>query len=140
MVAARAGYVISQEKNIQELKKIRGPYDVNMFAKTAVLAALEDTTYVEDYVKEVMEISKPKLEKFLKEKGINFLPSAANFLLLKMENPEKIIGGLKEKGILVRPKEWPDGTLAVRVGIGTLRDTEQFIRVFNEILDSLRNF
>ncbi len=134
LVASRAGYVISQEDNIQELLKIRGPYDVNMFAKTAILAALEDIEYMEDYVKEVMEESKPKLEKFLKEKGIIFLPSRANFLLLKIENPEKIIEEFKERGILVRPKEWPDGSLAIRVSIGTLKDTERFIKTFSKML------
>lgn len=133
LVASRAGYIISRENNIQELSKIRGPYDVNMFAKTAILAALEDIKYVKDYVKEVMEKSKPKLEEFLKTKGINFLPSSANFLLLKMENPEKVINGLKEKGILVRPKEWPDGANAIRVSIGTLKDTERFIKSLNDI-------
>ncbi len=131
----RAGYVISQEKNIQELKKIRGPYDVNMFAKMAILAALKNPKYVEDYIKEVMEISKPKLEEFLREKGVFFYPSQANFLLLKIKNPEKIIEGLKEKGILVRPKPAPDGKLAIRITIGTLEDTERFIKAFGKMLD-----
>jgi histidinol-phosphate aminotransferase len=150
LVAARAGYIISQEENIQELLKIRGPYDVNMFAKTAIMAALEDTKYMKDYVKEVMEISKPKLEQFLRERGIFFYPSAANFLLLKITNPEKmgdedksssspltadrVIEGLKNKGILVRPKAAPDSQKAVRVSIGTLEDIEKFIRVFKEVL------
>ncbi len=137
LVAARAGYLISQEKNIQELLKIRGPYDVNVFAKVGVLAALEDLKYAKDYIKEVMEVSKPKLEEFLREKRIIFLPSVANFLLLKMENPEKIITRLKEKGILVRPKEWPDGSLAVRVSIGTLKDTERLVGAFDEVLTSI---
>jgi histidinol-phosphate aminotransferase len=128
LVSARVGYLISQEENIQELLKIRGPYDVNMFARTAVSAALEDTKYMEDYVKEVMEKSKPKLEEFLKEKGIFFYPSAANFLLLKVPNPKKIIEYFKSQGILLRPKPAPDGREAVRVGIGTIKDTERFIR------------
>jgi len=134
LVSARAGYLISQEKNIQELLKIRGPYDVNMFAKTAILAALEDKKYMEDYVKEVMEESKPKLEKFLKEKGIFFYPSAANFLLLKVLNPEELIENLKSKGILIRPKKAPDGKEAIRVSIGTVKDTERFISTFNEVI------
>ena len=128
LVASRVGYVLSQEKNIQELSKIRGPYDVNMFAKTAVLAALSDKRYMEDYVKEVMGVAKPRLESFLKEKKIVFLPSRANFLLLKFDNPEKIIAGLKEEGILVRPKEWVSGKKAVRVSIGILKDTERLIK------------
>ena len=127
LVASRAGYVISKEENIQELLKIRGPYDVNMFAKVAILAALDDKEYMESYIKEVMEESKPRLEKFLREKNIFFYPSQANFLLLRVENPQKIIDGLKSRGILVRPKMGPDGKDAVRISIGTLKDTEWLI-------------
>jgi histidinol-phosphate aminotransferase len=79
LVSARAGYLISQEGNIRELLKIRGPYDVNMFAKTAIMAALDDIKNMEDYVNEVMEIAKPKLEEFLKKEEIFFFPSAANW-------------------------------------------------------------
>jgi len=134
LVSARAGYAISQENNIQELLKIRGPYDVNMFAKTAILAALSDTKYMEDYVKEVMELSKPKLEEFLRGKKIKFLQSRANFLLLKLEKPERVIENLKQAGILVRPKEWPDGSPAVRISIGTSKDTERLIEALNGVL------
>jgi histidinol-phosphate aminotransferase len=151
LVSTRAGYVISREENIEEFKKIRGPYDVNMFAKTAILAALEDRKYMEDYVREIMEKSKPKLEEFLKEKRIFFYPSRANFLLLEIPTPDKIgeenkfssspftaarvIEDLKSKGILVRPKKNPGGKTAVRVSIGTLEDTGRFIKAFKEILD-----
>lgn len=128
LVASRAGYVISQEQNIQELLKIRGPYDVNMFAKVAILAALSDIDYMQAYIKEVMEVSKPKLEQFLKEKGIFFYPSQANYLLLVLENPKEIMEKLKSRGILVRPKPASDGKDAVRVSIGTLQDTERLIK------------
>ncbi len=128
---------ISQENNIQELLKIRGPYDINMFAKTAILAALEDTKYMEDYVKEVMEKAKPKLEEFLREKGIFFYPSTANFLLLKVTNPQELIEDLKSQGILVRPKLAPDGKKAVRVSIGTQKDTERFIKAFGPVLTGI---
>lgn len=139
LVASRAGYVISKEENIQELLKIRGPYDLNMFAKTAILAALEDKEYMESYTKEVMDISKPKLEQFLKEKKIFFYPSQANFLLLRMADSglftaARVIDGLKSKGILVRPKTDSDGKDAVRVSIGTLKDTERLIGALGEIL------
>jgi len=134
LVASRAGYVISKEENVQELLKIRGPYDVNMFAKTAILAALKDIDYMESHIKEVMERAKPKLEQFLREKKIFFYPSKANFLLLRVANPQKIIIDLKSKGILVRPKSCPDGKEAVRISIGTLKDTERLIEALKETL------
>lgn len=134
LVAARVGYVISQEENLQELMKIRGPYDVNMFAKMAVLAALEDISYVEDYVREVMQESKPRLEKFLRESGISFHPSAANYLFLTVPNPMELKGNLEAEGILVRPKEGPGGKCGVRIAIGTLEDTEKLINAFSSLI------
>lgn len=132
LVATRVGYVISQESNLQELMKIRGPYDVNMFAKISVLAALEDLQYMNEYVKEVMQESKPVLEKFLQEKGISFYPSLANFLFLKMPEPKRIIEKLKSEGVLVRPKEGPDKKIGVRVAIGTLEDTKKLINALDK--------
>ena len=89
---------------------------------------------MEDYVKEVMEISKPKLENFLQEKGIPFYPSSANFLMLRISNPEKMIENLKTKGILVRLKKSASGDKAIRVSIGTLKDTRRFIEAFKGIV------
>lgn len=139
LASTRAGYIIAEEDNMQELLKIRGPYDVNMFAKIAVSAALEDLKYMKDYTKEVMEKSKPKLEEFLREKEILFYPSAANFLLLRVQNPQGIIDGLKSKGILVRLKSAHDGKGAIRVSIGTIKDTELFIERFKEVLNEIIN-
>lgn len=138
LVSTRVGYVISQQENLQELSKIRGPYDVNMFAKTAVLAALEDINYMKDYVEEVMEKSKPKLENFLREKEVTFFPSAANFLFIKVPNPTQIIASLRTEGILVRPKKGPGNEEGIRVSIGTLQDTEKFIKAFNRVDKSFK--
>ena len=105
---------------------------------------------MEDYVKEVMERSKLKLEKFLREKNIFFYPSRANFLLLRFENLDKmgdedksssspltadrVVEGLKSKGILVRPKSAPDGKKAIRVSIGRTKDTEKLISALGGLL------
>ena len=134
LVSARIGYVLSQEKNIKELLKIRGPYDVNMFAKVAVLAALEDLEYVKKYTKEVMEKSKPKLEEFFRKNNVKFWPSAANFLLIKPKNQKKAIKILQSEGILVRPRKGPNIDGTIRVSIGVLKDTNRFIRAYSKIL------
>jgi len=133
IVATRPGYLLSQENNIKELLKIRGPYDINMFAKIAILAALKNLDYVNRYTKQVMEISKPMLENFFSKKGIYFFPSRANFLFIKIKNSQKIIDFLKKNGILVRPKRGPGGVEGIRISIGTLKDTEKFIKVFSKI-------
>lgn len=132
----RTGYVLSQEQNIKELLKIRGPYDVNMAATVAISAALDDVDYVKRYIKEVMEKSKPKLEKFFRKNKVKFWKEAANFLLTKPDDPEKVYNVLKSEGILVRPREGPNIERTIRVSIGTFQDTERFIQGYSKLLKS----
>lgn len=134
LVSTRPGYVLSQKKNIKELLKIRGPYDVNMFAKVAICAALEDLDYMRKYVREVMEKSKPKLEKFFKENKVKFWPSKANFLLVKPGNQKRGLEILKSEGILVRQRKDPDIEGTIRVSIGTLKDTTRFIKAYSKVI------
>ena len=132
LAALRIGYVISQKKNIEELRKIRGPYDVNMFAKTAVVAALDDIDYARKYATEVMEEAKPRVEAFFREHHIKFYESSANFLLIEPKDSEKTFEVLKAKGIVVRPRKDLPGT--IRISIGTLNDTERFIQAYSSLL------
>jgi histidinol-phosphate aminotransferase len=134
LASIRAGYILSQEENIKELLKIRGPYDINMFAKTAISAVLDDLDYIRDYIKEVMEKSKPKLEEFFKKNKVKFYQGAANFLLIKPDNPENVADLLQSEGILVRPRKGPNIEGTIRVSVGTLKDTERFIKAYSKLL------
>ena len=133
LVAARIGYALSQEANLRELLKIRGPYDVNMFAKIAALAGLQDISYVQEYASEAMQKSKPRLEKFLASKGIFFFPSSANFLFLPMADAKSAAEMLRQQNILVRPKKGPNNQDGLRISIGQEKDIAKLI----ETLDSL---
>ena len=132
LASVRAGYVMSQIANIQEFMKIRGPYDVNMFAATAIRAALLDVEYSKVYIQEVMKQAKPMLEEFFKKHHTLFYPSKANFLLIRPEDPERVLRILREEGILVRPRKDVPG--ALRVSVGTVRDTERFMLAYSKAL------
>lgn len=130
----RAGIVVSQKQNIEELKKIRGPYDVGMLTVVALksLRHKDVRKDIKKYTDEVMQISKPMVEKFYKENGIKFAPSVANFHLLKVPNLDTFMKTMKTKSILVRPRSDPPKT--VRVSIGTRADTKRYLEAFKEFL------
>ena len=132
IASVRAGYVISQVQNIQEFMKIRGPYDVNMFAASAIRAALQDAEYSQTYIAEVMKRAKPMLEEFFRKHSIPFYPGKANFLLVRPDDSEKVLRILQEQGILVRPRRDVPGTL--RVSVGTVKDTERFMLAYAKAL------
>lgn len=134
LASIRAGYLLSQEQNIEQLLKIRGPYDVNMFAKTAIIAALNDVEYAKKYLSEIMEKSKPKLEEYLRKNRIAFYPSDANFILINPDDSQKFFDYFKKEGILIRPREGPHIEGTIRISIGTLQDTDRFIKVYSQFL------
>lgn len=135
VASLRAGYVISQKQNIEELKKIRGPYDVNMVAVAAMMALKhpEVVENMQSYVKEVMEVLKPMLEDFYTKNGIKFFPSGAGFHLLEDEGLYEFLKSSESPyPILVRPRSDPKGT--VRVSIGTRDDTAKYMLALTEYL------
>jgi histidinol-phosphate aminotransferase len=134
LAGARIGYIISQPKNIEELNKVASPYNVNQLAVEAATAALDDASYMENYVKEVMDRSKPALIKHLKMKGIKYHEGSANFLLIELSDPQTVYQKLKDEyGILVRPQKGPLSKM-IRVSVGTEKDTEIFIKAFDNVL------
>ncbi|MBI5254551.1 histidinol-phosphate aminotransferase family protein, partial [Candidatus Falkowbacteria bacterium] len=86
LAALRIGYIIANSKIIQEMKKIRGPYDINMPAVYGAAAVLKNRDKLKIYVREVMQKSKPMLEKFFTANNTVYYPSGANFILFRPNN------------------------------------------------------
>ena len=89
LVALRIGYVIARPELIKEMLKVRGPYDINMVSLCAAKTALQNLDNLDNYVDEVMEKSKPMLEKFLDDVDIRYYESGSNFILIKPKDSKK---------------------------------------------------
>lgn len=133
LASLRIGYVLSSTKNIDEMLKVRGPYDINMSAVVAAKAALDDLDSLNSYVEEVMNKAKPMVEKFFRDNEINFFPSQANFILFKPKDFTHLANKLMESGFLMRPRDGDkiDGT--VRVTIGTVKQMKKFLNQFKNV-------
>jgi histidinol-phosphate aminotransferase len=131
----RLGYIISNEENIKNLKKVNSPYSVNTAALVAASTALNDDEYMKWYLSEVKKGRKLIYEE-LKKLRIKTFPTTGNFLIAYFGKKSKEIqDALKEKGILVRDRSsYPllDGCL--RIGIGTKNQVKQLIDALKEIL------
>jgi len=131
LASLRIGYVISDESNIKEMMKIRGPYDITTPAVIAARTALENLDYVKDYVKEVMKTSKPMIENFFKEEGIKFFQSSSNFILFKPKNSQDF-EKLNKDGILTRLRTGANIDGTIRLTIGLKKQMEQFIKSYRK--------
>ncbi|MBM7615348.1 histidinol-phosphate transaminase [Alkaliphilus hydrothermalis] len=131
LAALRVGYTMASEEIINNLNKVRGPFNVNTIAQVAAIAALED----QDFIKKSYEVNlegKEYLYKQFEEMGIEYAPSETNHIFFngKIECQE-LFTELQKRGMIIRPMY---GTYS-RVSIGTMPQNELFIKLYKELLN-----
>ncbi|WP_045860674.1 pyridoxal phosphate-dependent aminotransferase [Teredinibacter purpureus] len=129
----RLGYVIAEADNIRALLNVRGPYDINQMAIVAIRAGLDNLEGIESYVEEVMQESKPLLERYLDEQKVVYWPSGGNYLWAFFADAHVVEQGLQAAGILVRPKAYGD-KVGLRITLGTLGQTERLLSVLKQFV------
>ncbi len=132
LAGLRIAYLISNATNLQELNKVRGPYDMNILATIAAKAGLENIQNIKDYTNEVMFESKPMVEKFFLENKINYYASKGNFILFDIDDPEEKINILEKAGFRLRMQKHPLLQNTLRVTIGTKKQMIDFLKTFQE--------
>lgn len=134
MPSLRMGYLIASPDNILALLSVRGPYDVNQLAVVAAQAALSNPQSTDDYVREVMQESKPALEQFLADKSVPYWPSCANYLWVFPADSVGVEKQLADDGILVRPRVDREGRRGLRITLGTTEQTARLIASLKKVL------
>jgi len=133
LAALRVGYIIASSQVIDELNKVRGPYDINMAGAVAAQAVLNDLAPLNSYLKEVMTMSKPMVERFFKDYGIFFYPSAANFILFKFNGADAVFESLTQQGFRLRPRKGFGFDDTLRLTLGMKNQTVEFVEMFKKI-------
>ncbi|MDP6570157.1 MAG: aminotransferase class I/II-fold pyridoxal phosphate-dependent enzyme, partial [Candidatus Marinimicrobia bacterium] len=114
---------------IQNLNKVKLPFEPSLPGQVAALAALEDEAFISNTVNEChsgMQI----LEKYFKEKGIKTIPSAANFLTLILPSEEEAASFneyLLHNGFILRHLPGWGLPQCIRLTIGTKEDIQKFV-------------
>jgi threonine-phosphate decarboxylase len=83
------------------LRECKEPWSVNTLAQAAGIAALEEVSY-KDKTRELIKKQRQILAKGLKDLGIEYIPSDANYYLFYTSHAQKIAEYLANNGILVR--------------------------------------
>jgi len=132
MAAMRLGCLFSHPANIAYLHKAQSPYSVNTLATLAAQAAVGDITYVANYVAEVLA-ARELLCVGLERLGISYVPSSANFLLIRIgERAIEIRDYLRAKNILVRDRSY-EVPGCVRVTVGTREQMRRLLAALEEV-------
>lgn len=133
LAGLRIGYGIGHPDLIGVLEKVRQPFNINSVAQAAALAALDD----EEHVRRTRENNARGLQFFsdaFQQMKLEFIPSAANFVLVCVGEGQRVFEAMQKQGVIVRPMggyqlgEW------VRVTVGTVAENERCLRALKTAL------
>jgi histidinol-phosphate aminotransferase len=134
LASLRIGYGLACQEVAQVLQKTRQPFNANAIAQAGALAGLQDDEH-QERTRQVTHEGRDYLETTFAELGLEYIPSYANFVLVKVGDGDATFQQMLRKGVIVRAMrayklpEW------IRVSVGTMPQNEKFVRVLREILN-----
>jgi histidinol-phosphate aminotransferase len=120
---------------LDPIRRVVPAYSVNVAAAVGVLAALEDTAYIDDYLRQTRE-SKTLLYEACGRWGLHYWPSAANFVLVRTGgHTARVLDGALARRIYLRDRsEAPGCAGCIRITAGVVAHTRRVIAVIEEVL------
>jgi len=136
LAGCRAGYAIADAEIVGLVSRFREPFNVNMLAQVAAVAALDDGRWVMARVADTNG-ERLRLESALDALGLLGGVSFCNFVLLRHKNCAEILRRLEDRGIIPRPLA-PYGMVDyLRISVGTAEENGEFLQALNAILADL---
>tara|TARA_B100000965_G_scaffold170066_1_gene141822 strand:+ start:1308 stop:2423 length:1116 start_codon:yes stop_codon:yes gene_type:complete len=134
LAGLRIGFAIGNSKVINIINRVTGPYDVNSIAVISAFAALQDQSYIDLYVKEVLKAGNWLKTKLEQHKIKHHIGGGNYFLLWPRSGATETENKLKESGILVRSMDKKINLKgSLRVSIGTAEQMKRFWSAFKLI-------
>ena len=137
LASLRVGYSVSSPEIANVLNRVRQPFNVDTLALAAATAVLDDEHYLQR-AREVNAEGMMQLETAFQEMGLDYIPSAGNFIALDVgERAADINRLLLEQGVIVRPIAGYGMPGHLRVSIGLPEENDRFIESLARALDTL---
>jgi histidinol-phosphate aminotransferase len=133
LAGLRVGYGIADAGLVAAFEKIRQPFNLNLLAQAAALAALDD----DDHVKKTRANNFGGLQFFeaaFRRLDLPFVPSSANFILVRVGNGQAVFDAMQKQGVIVRPMggyqlpEW------IRISVGTPQENQRSLTALQKSL------
>jgi histidinol-phosphate aminotransferase len=133
LAGLRIGYGLGPPELIEILQRTRQPFNTNALAQAGALAGLLDLDH-QAKTKQITDQGRDYLQHQFADMGLEFIPSYANFVLVKVGNGDAVFKAMMKQGIIIRAMaayklpEW------VRISVGTMAQNERCIAVLKSVL------
>jgi histidinol-phosphate aminotransferase len=133
LAGLRIGYGIGHPDLTAALEKVRQPFNINTPAQVGAMAALDDDEHLQRTRQNNLNGLR-YLEQALHDLGLRFVPSAANFILVKIGDGQRVFSELQKLGIIVRPMAGYQLPEFIRISVGTPAENARCIDALRLIL------
>jgi histidinol-phosphate aminotransferase len=135
LAGLRVGFAMAQPVLTDLLNRVRQPFNVNSLAQAAAIAALNDKEFLAKSFA-VNRDGKTQLQQGFEKLALQFVPSYANFVLVKVGDAARINLELLKRGVIVRPVAGDGLPEWLRVSIGLPHENQTFLDALTAILNA----
>lgn len=133
LAGLRVGYAVAAPDVIARIEAGHQQFNTNTLAQAAALAALDDEAHLWMSVG-LNRVGRGELFQGLAARGLNPVPSQANFILFPVADAASLAGRLAERGVLVKRLERYGLDDHVRVSTGMPEDHHRFFEALDGVL------
>ncbi len=134
LAGLRLGWAAAAPEIVAPMHRIRQPFNANVLAQVAGVAALADDRHLARSRKMVVE-GREQLYRGLDKLGATYVRSEANFVLVELGREAKgVYEELLASGVIVRPLAGWGMPRAIRVTVGTAAENAVFLKTFAKVM------
>jgi histidinol-phosphate aminotransferase len=133
LAGLRIGYAVAPAAVIDAIGRIRQPFNVNALALVGALAALDD----DEHVRRTLAVNREGmafLTAAFRRLGLAWVPSHANFVLVRVGQGSRVYQALLRRGAIVRPMDVYGFPEHVRVTIGLPEENRRLVDALGAVL------
>ncbi len=137
LAGQRIGYGIAKDNIISTLNRVREPFNVNMLAQIAAMAALRDQEHV-GKSRQGNQEGKDYLYRWFEEKGMSYVPTQANFIFLKVGvDSQELFREMMQQGVIIRTGDIFGHPDFIRVTVGSMEENRRFTETLERSLNAM---
>jgi len=134
LAGLRIGYAVSHPDVADLLNRVRQPFNTNLPAQAAALAALHDKQHLSNSIA-CNQVGLKKLTEGVAAQGLKAIPSIGNFISVDIgRDAAAIYEALLREGVIVRPLANYNLSQHLRFSIGTAEQNQRLLDALKKVL------
>ncbi len=143
IASLRVGYLLSNSEIINEIRKVKSPFNVNSFSQLAAQVVFENKDILKNSMKKVIKEREKSIIRINELLPFKAYPSQTNFILVEVgskKNSDLVYNNLLKQGILVQTiydQAFSSSRYFLRITVGNEEENDILIRGLKNCLKYL---